>query len=121
MKRIVFACASFLMLFATLALAEPAVVVSDESCTLLDGDSDFIAATDTQFVFANNSKDGNYTFKCSAKEVDNSTGGPVKWDNENTGLLCFIPVLGQLTDDWFENVSTTGNATLTCRIHFSNL
>ena len=48
-------------------------------------------------------------------DVDNDEGKAVKWDFDETGLLCGIPtsVCGS-TAEWHETVSKSGNAKLTC-------
>ena len=84
---------------------------------MADGDGNFFGTNDTKVVVSNNDEEGNITLKCSAKEVPNSTGAPVKYNFENTGQECEA-LGGEIsTRDWLENISKTGNATLTCQFH----
>jgi hypothetical protein len=117
MKRIFFTCASLLMLLASNVYAEPAVVVSDQFCTMFDANGNFIQATSSHFVLSESDND-NFTVKCSIKGLENETGGPVKFDFDSKPILCVHPEGAELTDDWFENISTAGNATLTCQFKY---
>lgn len=121
MKRILFACALILMLMTTTAHAVPAIVVNEGQCGLLDGDGGSYVSTDVHTVVANNAEDGNFTFKCSAKNLPNSTGAVVKYDYESTlGLPCTWFSGGVSTNDWHMVVSKTGNTTLTCKFEYSD-
>ena len=106
---------SILMLGASLAYAEPALVVTDFSCTILDGNGGFFTTNDTKVTKANN-PGGNAVLKCRAKGVPNSTGETVKWNSENYyGSQCFSSVLGANTDEWKIVVDPDGNAVMTCK------
>ena len=119
MKGLNLLCASILMLSASTVVAEPAIIITSDSCSMADGNFDFFTTNDVKLVFSNNSNDGNYTLKCSAKRVPNSTGGAVRWDAESLGgVPCTWTVLGISTFDWHETVSKTGNAKLICQFNF---
>src|SRR5215470_4749251 len=107
------ACASFS------ALADPAVVIKpDGGCALFDGNRAFAFTTNTQ-ITATQSPNGNSTFKCQANVTPSSSGQAVQWNQGNTGALCGIdnPFGFQVTDDWHETVSASGQATLICQVH----
>jgi hypothetical protein len=107
------AVAFALLLFAPMvARADPAVVIKDFICVLIDGDGDFVIGTGTISVTTSS---GVSNYVCKASGVANDTGSAVKWNFDDTGLLCGTE-LGA-TDDWSETVSASGNATLTCKFH----
>jgi hypothetical protein len=107
------ALAFALLLFAPMvAWGDPAVVIKDFGCGVIDGDGGFAFATGSITVITSN---GTSILKCSAKRVANSTGSAVQWNFEDTGFLCGTPA--GITADWEEIVSASGNATLTCKVH----
>ena len=116
-------CASTLTLVASLMLvtpaanADPAIIITDFACGLLDGDGFGFGTTDTKVVSSQNGKPGNrnINFKCHATGVPNSTGKAVHWNFDNTGFTC--GTLFGSTTDWKETVSAGGKAVLTCKIH----
>jgi hypothetical protein len=107
----VLALAAFLLVPMT-GWADPAVVIMDFGCGLIDGDGGFVLTYGT--IEIQNSS-GNATLKCHATGVANDTGQAVHWDFDNTGLECGTS--DGLTTDWHETVSASGNATLTCVVH----
>lgn len=103
------------LFFASLAFASPAVVVSSEGCNLLDGEGNFVFTTDTHRV-ATASANGNTNFTCKA-DVANNSRGAVHYDFASTGVLCGVLTQSGfvLTEDWKQNISASGKATLQCR------
>jgi len=96
-----------------------AVVIQDDGCKMLLAKKPpaaaFILNADIMYVEtpgANN----NAMRKCKAN-LDNDTGRPVKWDYSNTRIQCAVKTLegDRQTKDWDEVISTSGQATLTCR------
>ncbi|MFT7128701.1 MAG: hypothetical protein ACI89U_000809 [Gammaproteobacteria bacterium] len=118
MKYINMFLVSGLMLSSVAAYSDPAIIITDSGCGMLDGDGNFTSATDVHSVNSVNGKGGNIMLKCSVKGVANSTGAAVKWDYDSTGTSC--NTLYGATTDWSEVVSASGNATLICRIHHSD-
>ena len=109
---------------AQLVSAEPALVIKDGACTMLDGDGNFIAATDVHQVKTNSNKD-NSKIWCSASGVDNSSGKAVKFqgtdrnDNKHATTLAISCSTGfASTNNWTNNISASGEAKLVC--HFKN-
>jgi len=96
------------------AHADPAIIITDFGCGMLDGDGGFVGTTDSKVVNTNNAN-GIINFKCHVKDVANSTGMAVHWDYETAGFSC--NTLFGSTTDWKETVSADGNAVLTCKIH----
>ena len=96
------------MFVPTRASNSPAVVISDLSCGMLDGDGGF-AVGDGRTVTTNG---GVTTIMCKAKKVPNSQQHSVYWGFDNTGFTCGTE-LGE-TSDWKQHVSASGNATLAC-------
>jgi hypothetical protein len=97
-----------------------AVVIKDGSCTLRDGNGNFVTATQYHKVMTQGPNNTS-TLKCSVKDVPNDTGKAVRWDFSTTGGgYCGIDLtaigLGFIfTDNWEQTVSASGNATLTCK------
>jgi|ERR1043165_9554420 hypothetical protein len=87
----------------------PAVVVEESLCALLDGNGSIVSADSSQTVVA---ASGNSKMSCKANVDPSSTGTAVRWDFDNTGLSCETPT--GLTTDWQETVSAAGQATITC-------
>ena len=92
---------------------DPAIHINDAGCALRDGDGGFVLADSDATVITSS---GNGKLTCKVSDVANSTGSAVKWNYDNTGLLCNIIGAGA-TDDWQEIVSASGQATLQCRVH----
>lgn len=95
-----------------------AVVINDQGCVFFDGDGGFVTTDTDHSVIINN---GHGLFTCKASGVANSTGKAANYDANNNplGFLvhCGQNLTGQLTADWNETVSASGEATLRC--HFS--
>jgi len=103
-----FACAIALISWKNHNTAkDPAIVINDFGCGLMDGDGNFAFADASHAVVTSS---GNSTLKCSAT-VANSQGKAVNYND----FLCGTP-LG-LTTDSHETVSASGQATLTCKVH----
>lgn len=105
---------AFYFLASGLASAEPAVVITSFDCTILDGNGGFYTTNDTKVTKANN-PGGNAVLKCHANDVPNSSGETVKWNYENTGILCFSSAVNANTDDWKIVVDPDGAAMMTCK------
>jgi hypothetical protein len=108
--------ASVLMLAASTAFAEPAIILTDFGCGMIDGDGGDVFTTDTKVVSSLNNDGSNINLKCHASDIANSTGTAVKWNYENTGSLCGTQYGS--TEDWRIVVDTEGNATMTCKLHY---
>lgn len=112
MKLIKLFAVSALMVFASVAYAEPADVGMGESgCGLFDGDGNIVDSDEYQWVRANNHR-GNGKLTCRAYGVVNNAGRAVHFE----GFGCGTPsgtttrtrnVVSDLGDG-------TGDATLTC-------
>lgn len=102
---------TFLYLPATPSAEVAAVVVKDSACMLLDGDGGIVLGTDSITVI---NSGGGTMFRCSVKDVPNSTGRAARFDAESTGMPC--GTAAGMTTDWHETVSASGHATLTCRV-----
>ena len=115
-------CASILMLSASVAFAEPAVVITDFNCGFMDGDGNSFSTTDTQITKASNPS-GNAVLKCRATGVPNDTGTTVKYDAVSTGQPCFSTKLSlnpEYTWDWKLVIDTDGDAVMTCKFRDLN-
>ena len=116
-KQIKLLFTSILMLGATVVYAEPALIITDFSCTLIDGDGAFFYDGYARITIANN-PGGNATMKCRARDASNSTGDTVKWsveDNPYGSIACVSSDLGESTEDWKITVDPDGNAVMTCK------
>lgn len=112
-------CASILMLGASVAFAEPAVVITDFNCGFLDGDGYPFSTTDTQVTRAG-SASGNAVLKCRATGVPNEDRTTVKYDAVSTGMPCFSSVLSEITYDWKLVIDPEGDAVMTCKFRELN-
>ncbi len=114
MKRIILA--TVLALASASAFAEPALVIRDEGCGMLNGNGQVVFTTETHRVVTN-SANGNAVFRCNATVAPASSGRAAHFDFNSTGLLCAIGTASgiELTDDWNNVVSASGEARLTCR------
>jgi len=95
--------------------AEPAVVISDFGCGLLDGNGAAVFTNDSHGVITNSNND-NTMVRCQADVTPSADGRAVRWNFENTGGMCLTQ--SGLTDQWTNVVSASGRATLTC--HYRN-
>lgn len=103
---------------ASVAQAAPAVVINPAGgCNLFDGNGGFAFTTDTKMT-ATQSNNSNSKFTCKATVTPATAGGAARFDNASTGALCVIlnPFGTQLTNQWHETVSASGEATLTCHV-----
>ncbi len=82
-----------------------------------------VSTGDTQIV-ATQSQNGNTSLKCQATGLANSSGMAVHYDIDDNpilpgALLCLImsplPPFFIVTEDWQETVSSSGQATLSCK------
>lgn len=95
----------------------------DQICTMLNADG-----TQTIPVLASKIKtietssiNGNIIYKCTSEKgaITNDTGSAIQHKSENfPGVFCEIPVSGgtEITNDWHQDISSNGNATLTCKL-----
>lgn len=116
MKSIKLLCVSVFMLVSSAVYAEPAVIAMDFGCWFPDGDGVFTFTEDTKEVVTMGGKGSNVILKCRATGVANSSGETVKWNQQNTGILCGTHYGS--TEDWRVVVTPDGNAKMTCKIHF---
>lgn len=89
-----------------------AIVVTDHGCVFFDGDGGLVQAEKTHLVVTP-SNHGTRVIKCSAKGVANSTGKAVHYDADNNPFGPGVVTCGNSLN-WWETVSASGNATLTC-------
>jgi len=108
---IVLAMVTMMAIGVATVSAEPAVIISEGSCTVLDGNGGFFVTSNIHSVSTNNAH-GNVIFKCKAKGTPNDTGKAVNWDIFSFATSCSTP--GGFTTNWHETVSASGNVTLTC-------
>lgn len=112
------AATALLAMTASVAQAAPAVVVDPAGgCGLFDGNGGFAFTTDSK-VTATQSNNGNSMLKCKATVTPATAGGAARFDSASTGAFCVIlnPFGVQVTDQWHETVSASGEATLTCHV-----
>jgi hypothetical protein len=107
-----------LALGASAALADPAFVIRQELCVLLDGDGNVVATTDIQQVVTTQSANGNVNAQCDADVSPASSGRAAHFDFSSTGLLCVFetPFGVETTDDWQITVSASGQAKIVCHL-----
>lgn len=112
------AATTLLALTASVAQAAPAVVINPAGgCGLFDGNGAGAFTTDTK-ITATQSSNNNAKFTCKATVTPSASGSAARYDFASTGALCGIPnPFGfQVTDQWHETVSASGEATLTCLV-----
>jgi glucose dehydrogenase len=89
--------------------SEQAIQAKGSMCGVMDGDGSFHLSTSSQTV---TNSGGVSMHRCSARNVPNSTGRVVRWNYDNTGMMCWTA--DGPTPDWQETVSASGQATLIC-------
>lgn len=68
------------------------------------------------------STNGNIIYKCTSEKgaIENNTGTAIQYRSEDFyNVSCNIPVSGggvEISNDWHQEISSSGNATLTCKI-----
>lgn len=102
--------AAFLFTPAPASTTAPAVVIKDSGCVMLDGDGFLVFTPSNQAVITSS---GQGKLSCKASGLANSTGRASIFNNANTGLLCFT--MSDLTAQWNNVVSASGQGTLTCQ------
>lgn len=104
------------------ALAEPALVIGIEGCTLLDGNGNIEVAVGSGITVSANSSNGNVMHTCSATVTPPDSGRSAIFNVDNTGYPCGLDDgFGgnvAVTDDWHQVVSKSGKAKMVC--HFKN-
>ncbi|NPT62445.1 hypothetical protein [Paraburkholderia elongata] len=118
-RHLVLASAAALFaLAAPMAHAAPAVVINPAGgCGLADGNGNFVFTTDTKAVVTQNNNN-NSMFQCKANVPPSASGSAARFDFASTGALCgLLTSTGlQLTDQWHETVSASGEAMLICLV-----
>lgn len=89
-----------------------AVVINGAGCNMLDGNGNGVF---TDISHAVETSNGRGVFNCKVTTAPSSGGGAVQWNLANTGLQC-ADTDGDLTNEWQETVSASGQAQLSC--HF---
>lgn len=112
MRRTLILCL-FLLGVGLTALAEPAVVIREFGCGLLDGNGSGVGTTNS-FAVITDSETGAVMLRCQADVTPSSTGKAVQFSYDNTGASC--GVLVGITTKWKEVVSASGKATLHCHL-----
>jgi len=100
------------VLFGNLAFAARAVHINDQTCTLADGNGEFVETPPGHGVITDS---GNGNFLCRADVEPSANGKAVLYNFKNTGASCGTP--DGDTKDWQETVSAGGQAVLTCHFH----
>jgi hypothetical protein len=90
-----------------------AVVINGTGCNMLDGNGNGVF---TDISHAVETSSGRGVFNCRVTTTPASGGGAVHWNYANTGLQC-ADTDGDLTNEWQETVSASGQAQLSC--HFN--
>ncbi len=93
-----------------------ALVISDQGCSVLDGNNMIVSAGSDHSVLTGNAR-GNAKLTCKVKGV---APGPARFfgsarNNANSKLPCLILGAGS-TYDWSNIVSASGNVTLQCKL-----
>ena len=101
--------------FSAQALDTSAVVITDESCGMLNGGGGFILTTDTKRI-ATGSPNGNTMFQCRT-QLPSHDGGAYNFSFETQNIACGIMTQTGFvaTNDWHQVISSDGQATLTCK------
>jgi len=108
------------------AIAEPAVVIGIEGCTLLGGNGEIEAYVGSGITVSAHSSNGNVKHTCKGDVTPPDSGRSAIWNYDNTeflqpgygGVLCGIDGTSAVTDDWHQVVSSSGKAMMVC--HFKN-
>ena len=95
---------------APVSASDSAVQVKGSMCGVMDGDGSFHLSTNSQAV---TNSGGVSMHRCTAHGVPNSSRRMIRWDYENTGMMCWTT--DGPTTDWHETVSASGQATLICK------
>lgn len=98
---------------------QAAVVITDGSCTVRDSDGNRVLATEVHKVITSG-KNGNVTLRCQAKDIPNTTGKAVIWDENSTGGGRCGVIVGNgefvFTSEWHQTLSADGRATTVCQV-----
>jgi hypothetical protein len=89
--------------------SEQAIQVKGSLCGVMDGNGSFHLSNSSLSV---SNSGGVSMHRCTAKDVPNSTGRVVRWNFENTSMMCWTA--DGPTEHWQEVVSASGQATLVC-------
>jgi hypothetical protein len=88
-----------------------ATTIKNVTCPMYDGYGVKFTAYGTTTV----SSDGTRAkLTCSAKGVPTPSSSTIYWNYANTGGAC--QVIGKLTNDWQESVTSRGTASMTCNL-----
>lgn len=95
---------------------EPALLIKDSSCGVLNADGSCCAFAGTVTInVVTNSNTGVRIAKCDA-DVPNNTGKAVVLRSVDfPGLYCYNIEGGGPSDDWMQTISRSGKSTLTCK------
>jgi hypothetical protein len=85
--------------------------VRNVSCPMYDGYGAKFTSVGTTSVSADGTK---AKLVCSAKNVPTPSSSTIYWNYANTGGAC--QVIGKLTNDWQEQVTSRGTASMTCNL-----
>jgi hypothetical protein len=95
----------------------PAIVEPYKSCDMLDANKLAFKAEEAQIVISNNSEEpsvNNITLKCKAT-LKTPPPSALQFDYDNTGFVCGIT--GDVTTNWHQTISASGESTLTCKFN----
>jgi hypothetical protein len=85
--------------------------IRNVSCPMYDGYGAKFTAVGTTSVSSDGTK---AKLTCTAKSVPTPSNSTIYWNYANTGGAC--QVIGKLTNDWQEQVTSRGTATMTCNL-----
>lgn len=118
MKKLVLVIAAVfaaaVMISSATATGGPLAESRGFACGVIDGDGSFTSTTNSYAVWY---ASGATYLRCE-KQGSNSTGQVVKFNYENTGILCGVPISGA-TDEWNNRVGRNGAIQLTCNGHLN--
>ena len=133
--KYLFALLAVYLLSVGSVIADSALVIGIDGCSLLDGNGDIAFQAGSGVTVSAQSANGNVMHTCSADVplfIDENGKKRTKiWSVENTegfrcdspyddipGCVCSIDGTDILTDDWHQVVSASGKSKLVC--HFSD-
>ncbi len=120
--KFVFTLLAVYLLSLGSALADSALVIGIEDCTLLDGNGGIEVAAGSGVTVSANSSNGNVMHTCSADVTPPDSGRSAIFNIDNTGLWCGLDDgsggNAAITEDWHQVVSRSGKAKMVC--HFRN-
>ncbi|MGH7948123.1 MAG: hypothetical protein ACREQF_02735 [Candidatus Binataceae bacterium] len=110
------AALAFMVIVPSFGFADPAIVIKDDVCGMLDSDGNLTVLTEDSIKVGTFSNNCNATLSCKTKGVTNTTGKAVHWDFDSAGSLPCNTGFG-VTEQWHEIISKSGVAHLICHVN----